>query len=148
MTVARVAPAAGVVCGLAVLVLAGATLGGGWWLAVALGAVGAVSGRAGSLVHGVSTLALAGAAATVDAAWLVPILVLGIVATVETAALPARTNRIRTSPPVAPALATPFVAAGAAAAVLGLATLAPAFAVPVALAGILAAAALLTALRA
>jgi hypothetical protein len=148
MTLVRATQAAGVVCGLAVLVLAGATLGGWWWLATALGMVGAVSGRAGSLVQAVSTLALAGAAATVDATWLVPLLVLGVVATAETAALPARTNRIRTWVPIAPALAAPLVAAGAAAAVLVLATLAPPFAVPVALAGLLAAVSLLSALRA
>ena len=145
---ARLASIAGAACGLAVLAVAGATLGGWWWLAAVVGAAGAVTGRAGSLAHAVSTLALAGAAATADRPWLVPLLVLGIVATVETAALPARTNRIRTSVPLGPAVGAPLVAAASAAGVLALTTLAPTFAVPVALAGALAAVALLTALRA
>ena len=148
MTAARLARIAGSGCGLAVSVLAGATLGGWWWLAVGLGAVGAVSGRSGHLVLAVVTLALAGAAASAEVTWLVPLLVLGVVATVETAALQARTNRVRTSVPVSGAVVGPLAAAGAAAAVLGLATLAPPFAVPVALTGALAAGALLTALRA
>ena len=145
---ARLAPIAGTVCGLAVLAVAGATIGGGWWLAAVVGAVGALAGRPGSLVHAVSTLALAGAAATAGESWLVPLLVLGIVATVETAALPSQVNRVRTSVPVGPALAAPLVAAASAAGVLALAALAPGFAVPTALAGVLAAVALLTALRA
>lgn len=145
---ARLASIAGAACGLAVLAVAGAALGGWWWLVAVVGAVGAVTGRAGSLVHAVATLALAGAGASVDQPWLVPLLVLGIVVTVETAALPSRTNRIRTSVPVAPALAAPLVAAASAAGVLALATLAPTFAIPVALAGAFAAVALLTALRA
>lgn len=144
----RLASIAGGACALAVLAVAGAALSGWWWLAAVLGAGGAVAGRAGSLVHAVSTLALAGAAGSADQPWLVPLLVLGLVTAVETAALPARTNRIRTSVPVGPAFAAPLAAAASAAGVLALATLAPGFAVPVALAGALAAVALLTALRA
>lgn len=148
MMLVRPARYGGLLCGLATLALAASTLGGRWWLAAVLGAVGAVSGRAGSLVHAVATLALAGAAASADATWLIPLLVLGIVATVETAALGEHTNRIRTSVPVGPALAAPLAAGACAAAVLALAGLAPPFAVPIALAGVLATTALLTALRA
>lgn len=145
---ARLASIAGAACGLAVLAVAGVTIGGGWWLVAVVGAAGALSGRPGSLVHAVSTLALAGAAATADQMWLIPLLVLGIVVTVETAALPASTNRIRTSVPVGRAVAAPILAAASAAGVLALAGLAPDFAVPVAFAGVLAAVALVTALRA
>ena len=148
MSAARTARMVGLLCGLAVLALAGSALGGGWWLAAALGAAGALTGRPGSLAHAVATLTLAGAAPSADATWLVPLLVLGVVATVETAALPARIDRVRTSVPVRPALVAPIVAAGCAAAVLTLSNLAPTFAVPVALAGVLAATALLTTLRA
>lgn len=148
MTAGCLVRGVGLVCGLGVLALAGAVLGGLWWGAAALAAVGALSGRPGSLVHAVSTLALAGAAGTHDTTWLVPLLVLGIVATVETAALPAGTNRIRTSVPAHPAIAAPVIAAVAAAGVLALAVHAPPFAVPVTLAGVLAAVALLANLRA
>lgn len=148
MSAARSARVVGLVCGVAVLGLAGSTLGGWWWLAAALGGVGALTGRAGGLAHAVATLTLAGAAPSADANWLVPLLVLGVVATIETAALPARIDRVRTSVPVRPGLVAPIVAAGCAAAVLALSSLAPAFAVPVALAGVLAATALLTTLRA
>ncbi|HSP04990.1 MAG TPA: hypothetical protein VLR27_15875 [Acidimicrobiales bacterium] len=147
MMVLRLARAGGLACALAVAIVAGATLGGWWWLAAALAGVGALTGRTGSLVHAVATLVLAGSASVEDVTWLVPLLVLGIVAGVETAALPERATRVRTDVPVAPALAVPVAAAGTAVAVLALATVAPDFAVPTALAATLAAVALLTALR-
>lgn len=147
MTVLRLVRAGGLAGALGVAVVAGAALGGWWWLAAALAGVGALTGRAGSLVHAVATLVLAGGASVEDVAWLVPVLVLGIVAGVETAALPERATRVRTDVPVAPALAAPLAAAGAAVVVVALATVAPTFAVPTALAATLAAVALLTVLR-
>lgn len=147
MTVLRIVRAGGLACALGVAVVAGATLGGWWWLAAALAAVAALTGRTGSLIHAVATLGLAGGASVEDVAWLVPVLVLGVVAGVEAAALPERATRVRTDVPVAPVLAVPLAAAGAAVVVLTLATVAPTFAVPTALAATLAAAALLTAVR-
>lgn len=147
MTALRLVRAGGLACALAVAIVAGATLGGWWWLAAALAGAGALTGRGGSLVHAVATLVLAGGAAVQDVTWLVPVLVLGVVADVETGALPERATRVRAHVPVAPALVAPVFAAGTAVAVLTLATVAPAFAVPTALAATLAAAALLTALR-
>lgn len=148
MTVLRVARAGGLAGALAALAVAGATLGGWWWPAALLGALGAASGRTGSLVHAVATSALAGAAASAGATWLIPLLVVGIVATVETVALGQHANRVRTSVPVGPALAAALAAGACAAAVLALATLAPPFAVPLALGAVLAVTALVTALRA
>ena len=147
MTVLRLVRGGCLACALAVAAVAGATLGGWWWLPAALAGAGALTGRTGSLVHAVATLLLAGGASVEDVTWLVPLLVLGIVAGVETAALPERATRVRTHVPVAPALSVPLAAAGMAAAVVALATVAPAFAVPTARAATLAAVALLTALR-
>ena len=148
MTMPRLVRAGGLACALAAAVAAGATLGGWWWLAAAPAAAGALAGRTASLVHAVATLVLAGGASAEDATWLVPLLVLGIVASVETAALSERATRVRADVPVGSALAVPVAAAGAAAGVLALAAVAPASAVPTALAATLAAVALLTALRA
>lgn len=146
MTGPRIVRAAGVVGALAVAVLAGATLGGWWWVAAALAGAGALTGRTGSLVHAVATLVLAGGASVEGATWLVPLLVLALVAAVEADALAERTTRVRAQVPVRSALVAPVAAAGTAAAVLALAAVAPAFAVPTALAATLAAVVLLTAL--
>ena len=147
MTALRLVRGGGLACALGVAVVAGATLGGWWWVAAALAGAGALTGRTGSLVHAVATLVLAGGASVEHVTWLVPLLVLGIVAGVETAALPERATRVRTAVPVAPTLAVPLAAAGTAVAVLALAAVDPTFAVPTALAATLAAVALLTALR-
>ena len=106
-----------------------------------------LTGRTGALVHAVATLALVGAAAGAGETWLVPLLVLGIVASVECSASAGRSTRVRPRPAVGSALATPLLAAGAAAAVLALAELAPAATVPTALAASLAAATLLATTR-
>ncbi len=147
MTRAAAIRTAGTVCALAVLVAAGSVLGGRWWLVALAGAVGALSGRTGSLAHAVATLALAGAAAGADVTWLVPLLVVGVVASVEAAALPARATRVRTHVPVGPAAVTVLLAGGVSAAVLALAALAPAATVPLALAATLAAGALVATAR-
>lgn len=148
MTPAHLAHTAGVLCGAAVAVVAGTELGGRWWLAAALAVVGSLSGRPGALVQAVATLTLVGGAAAGDATWLVPLLVLGVFASVEASALPDRTTRVRPQVPLAPAAATAITAAGISAAVLALSELGPSFAVPTALAATLATVALLTALRA
>lgn len=147
MTRLRMLRAGGVVVGVAVLGLAGSVLGGRWWLVALAGAANLFSGRTGSLVHAVATLALAGAAAGADELWLVPLLVLGVVAASETAAMSGRTTRVRSRVRSGPALVMPLAAAGLSAAVLGLSSLAPAGAVPTALAAALAATALLAATR-
>lgn len=148
MTLARSVHACAVLCGLAVVAVAGAVLGDAWWLAAALAGAGALTGRVGALVHAVATLALVGGAAAADATWLVPLLVLGLFASVEASAVPARITRVRPRASVAPAAVTALTAGAVSAVVLALSELGPGFAVPTALTATLAAAALLTALRA
>lgn len=148
MTAARLAHVAGTLCGLAVLAVAAVVLGGPWWVFALLAATGSLAGPPGSLVHAVGTLALAGGAAAADEVWLVPLLVLGVVATVESSALPERASRVRPRAPLSPALVAPLGAGAAAAAVLALSGLGPAHTVPTTLAGVLGALLLLTILRA
>lgn len=140
-------PAVGTLTAVIAALVAGVQLTGWWWpVALAAGA-GACSGRGGALLHAVATLALAGGAAAHDATWLVPLLVLGLFASVEGSALPVRRTRARPSVPVGPATAATVTAAGIAAAVVALSAVAPSAAVPTALAAALAALALLAALR-
>lgn len=143
----RAVRAGGVACAAAVLAVAGVVLGGRWWVVVLAGMVGALSGRTGALVHAVVTVALAGAAAQADATWLVPLLVLGVVASVESAAVATRPTRVRRQVPSWPALAAPALSAAVAAAVLTISQVAPAATVPTTLAATLGAATLLAATR-
>ncbi len=82
----RAVHAAGALVGLGCLVVAGWTLGGGWWAVAAVGVLGIASGRLGAVVQAVATVALAGGAVAADQQWLVPVLVVGVVATVEAGA--------------------------------------------------------------
>lgn len=148
MTLARTVHAGGSLCGVAVAVVAGSQLGGWWWVAAALAGAGSVSGRSGALVQAVAALALVGGAAAQDVTWLVPLLVLGVLASVEASALPARITRVRPQVRAVPAAATAIGGAATSAAVLVVSALGPGFAVPTALAAALAAAALLATLRA
>ncbi len=139
--------AAGTLGGLATLGLAAVVLGGPWWVVAVIGASGAVSGRTGALVHAGATVALVGGAASAGAIWLVPVLVAGIVATVEAGAGRARATvvrpRVRARGPVLSVATAGVVAA----AVVALATFGPDHAVPLALAAAAAMAGMLVALR-
>lgn len=92
----RLAHVVGALAGLGCLGAAGATLGRGWWAAAVLGAAGVVSGRLGAVVHAVATVALAGGAVATDQQWLVPVLVVGVVVTVEAGAARDRRTVVRT----------------------------------------------------
>lgn len=148
MTLARAVHACGAIGGLAVAVVAGFQLGGWWWVPAALAGVGSVSGRSGALVQAVAALGLVGGAAAQDVTWLVPLLVLGVFASVEASTLPARITRVRPRVPALPVAATAIGGAATSAAVLLLSELGPPFAVPTALAAAVAAAVLLATLRA
>lgn len=147
MSAARVVHGAGVLCGWVTAVMAGVVLGGAWWAVAAGTAVGAASGRNGALVHAVGTVALVGGAVAADTEWLVPVLVAGVVATVEAGAVPERVTRARPSIPIGPVLATPVVAATMAAIVLVLGELGPGPGVPGAVVAAAASGALLATLR-
>lgn len=92
----RAVQAVGAQVGLGCLAVAGLTLGGGWWAGAALGALGIASGRLGAVVHAVATVALAGGAVAAGQEWLVPVLVVGVVATVEAGAVRDRRSVVRT----------------------------------------------------
>jgi len=109
----RAVQAAGALVGLGCLAVGGLALGGGWWAGAALGALGIASGRLGAVVHAVATVGLVGGAVAAGQQWLVPVLVVGIVATVEAGAVRDRRTVVRTRPDAGRA-----VAAAAAAGVL------------------------------
>jgi len=115
----------GALVGVAVALLAGAVLGGPWWVAALAGAAGALSGRTGGLVQAVATLVLVGGAAGAGATWLVPPLVAGVVTTAELgAAVEVATTSVRPHDLAAPA-GRAAAAAAASAGLLALAGLGP-----------------------
>ncbi|HEU5081714.1 MAG TPA: hypothetical protein VFU14_00095 [Acidimicrobiales bacterium] len=143
----RAVQVAGALVGSGCLAVAGLALGGAWWVGAALGAVGIVSGRLGAVVHAVATVALAGGAVTAGQEWLVPVLVVGVVATVEAGAVRDRRTVVRARPDTGRAVAATAAAGGLSALLVAVGAAGVEASVPAMLVAAGASVALLTALR-